>query len=513
MTALAELVDRLIAPTGSDGPAFLGADGRILLRRSELAERVRAAAGAYATAGFAPGTRVAFGIRGDTTGFTWLLGAMRAGVVPVVIDPGLSPATLVDRARTAQVEALVADGGVATVLEHRVVRALAARRGFALPAARELAPVTWATSFAAGRVRRLDKLAGGDARRPLDGRAPALIVFTSGSTGAPRGVVYGGDGIAAVLGIAGDFVPLPSSAVVLGGAIHVIVPALLAGVPVVLANPRSPGRLAAVVRDRRISHLSLPPQAALDFARAGGRVPVLLLGSAPVRNVTLRELVERMPRSEIRSIYGMTEYLLVATINAADRLADDERSGDLVGRPTGGVRLRIAADGELHVSGPALALGYLGPGMPVDELATGDLARLDPAGRLTLVGRRQEMLIRDGENSYPALYEPLLAEGADLEAAVIVGVPDAHANEAVVLFAVPRRGGDPDHARRRLASLVASPSSPLDRHARPDAIIGLATLPRAGRSQKPDRRALIRIAAAHLGRPVLDDPLLPVDPA
>jgi acyl-CoA synthetase (AMP-forming)/AMP-acid ligase II len=119
------------------------------------------------------------------------------------------------------------------------------------------------------------------------------------------------------------------------------------------------------------------------------------------------------------------------------------------------------------------------------------------------------MIIRGGENIYPALYEPLLAEAAGLEAAVMVGLADEHADEMVVLFAIPHGGGSPDAARARLADVVGATSSPLDRHARPDVILGLATLPRSGRSGKPDRRALVRIAAARLGRPMPDDPLLP----
>ncbi|MEI7745100.1 MAG: class I adenylate-forming enzyme family protein [Chloroflexota bacterium] len=513
MTGLDGLLARFDAPGRPDEPAFLGPDGRVLLRRGELAAQIRAAAGAYARAGFAPGARVAFGVRQDADGIPWLLGAFRAGIVPVVLETGLSPATLVDRVRTAGVEAIVTDGRVATVLHHPVLRWLAARRGLALPAPRELAEVTWTTSFAPARVRRLDRLAGGDARRSLDGRAPALVVFTSGTTGAPRGVVYGGDGLAALMEAAERFIELPGDAVVLGSALHLTVPALLAGVPVVLADPRDPARLAAMVRRLGISHVSLPAQRALAFARAGGRTRLLLLGSAPVRNVTLRELVELMPGTEIRLIYGMSEYLLVAAMDAGERLAYDERGGDLVGRPIGGVRLRIATDGELHVGGPALALGYLGGALPVDELASGDIARFDASGRLVLVGRRKEMLIRTGENIYPALYEALLADGADLDAAVMVGLPDVHADEMVVLFAVPRAGQDPEAARARLASLVASPASPLDRHARPDVILGLEVLPRSGRSGKPDRRELVRIAAARLGRPAPDDPLLPEQPA
>ncbi len=220
--------------------------------------------------------------------------------------------------------------------------------------------------------------------------------------------------------------------------------------------------------------------------------------------------MSRLPGVELATAYGMTEHLLVATISAAERLAHDEGEGDLVGRPVDGVRIRVGDDGEVHVGGPALALGYLGEPMPVTELPTGDLGRLDGAGRLVLLGRRKEMLIRDGENIYPGLYEQALAEAAGLAAAMMVGLPGADGDETVVLFAVPRRGEDPESARARLASLVASSASPLDRHARPDVVLGIAELPRAGRSGKPDRRGLVKVAAARLGRALADDPALPV---
>jgi acyl-CoA synthetase (AMP-forming)/AMP-acid ligase II len=509
VTALDALLARLDQPARPGDPAFLGPDGSVLLTHGALAARIRSCAGAYVRAGFARGARVAFGVRQDADGIAWLLGAVRAGVVPVVLDPGLSPTTLVDRAAVARVEALVVDGVTATILHRGLLRSLAAHRGLALPDPRALAPVTWSTSFALGRVRRLDRLAGDGASRPAEPGTAALVFFTSGSTGAPRGVVYGPEALAAAIHEAEGFVRLPDDALVLGTALHLVVPALLAGARIVIGGPRDPVRVAALARRLGVTHLSLPPHLALAFARAGGTARLLVLGSAPVRNVTLRELVERIPGCEIRPVYGMSEYLLVASMDARERLDHDEREGDLVGRPLDGVRLRVAPDGELHVAGPALALGYLGGLLPMDEVATGDLARLDASGSLVLLGRRKEMIIRGGENIYPALYEPLLAEAAGLEAVVMVGLADEHADETVVLFAVPRAGGSPDAARARLADVVGATSSPLDRHARPDVILGLATLPRSGRSGKPDRRALVRIAAARLGRPMSHDPLLP----
>jgi acyl-CoA synthetase (AMP-forming)/AMP-acid ligase II len=514
VNAFADLLDRIVAPSQPHEPALVRHDGRIAFTRGVLGERVRTCAGAFARAGIDAGTPVAFGIRQDPDGIAWLLGAMRAGVTVVVLDPGLAPGALADRCRVAGVRATVTDGVVATVAHNGLLRSLAVRRGLALPDPDSLAPIHWATSRAVGHVSRLDRLARGDARRPLPSEAPALVLFTSGTTGAPRGVVHSPAGLAATLAMAAGLVELGRGDRVLGTGLHLIGPALLAGAAVVV--PPSGGRveaLATATRRLGVSHVTLPLHRALAWSAAGGAgssLRHLWLGSAPVRNQGLRVLAARLPNVKLVAAYGMTEHLLVSTIDAADRLAHDERDGDLVGPQVDGVRIRVTEDGDIHVSGPALALGYLGEPMPAPELPTGDLGRLDATGRLVLLGRRKEMLIRDGENIYPGLYEPALAEAAGLAAAIMVGLPSVDGDETVVLFAVPERGEDPESARSRLAAVVSGPRSPLDRHARPDVVLGIAELPRAGRSGKPDRRALTRVAAARLGRTLAEDPALPV---
>lgn len=513
MNDLADLLDRLVAPDHPHDPALVRPDGGIAFSREELAARVRACAGAFARAGLEAGAPVAFGIRQDADGIAWLLGALRAGIVVVVLDPGLTPASLADRCRVAGVRAMVSDGVLATIAHHRLLRSVAAHRGVALPDPATLAPAHWATSRAFGRIGRLDRIAGGDANRPLAPNAAALVIFTSGTTGAPRGVVHSPAGLAATLALAAANVAVGRGDRVLGTGFHVVGPALMAGATVVVPpGAGGGGSLAEVSRRLDVSHVALPLHQALAWSAAGGAgraLRTVLLGSAPVRNAGLRELAARLPGVEIVAAYGMTEQLLVASVRADARLDHDERDGDLVGSTVDGVQIRIDADSEIHVSGPSLALGYLGQPMPVTELPTGDLGRVDERGRLVLLGRRKEMIIRDGLNIYPALYEAALADAAGLGVAILVGVPGADGDEAVALFAVPLPGGDPDAARRRLAAFASGPASPLDRHARPDVVLGLAEVPRAGRSGKPDRLALTRIAAARMGRTVDVDPSLP----
>jgi acyl-CoA synthetase (AMP-forming)/AMP-acid ligase II len=504
--ALEDLLDRVAEPTDAAAPAILDARGRVVATRGALGARVRAYSGAFAQAGIEAGDPVAFGVRQDADGIAWLLGALRAGIVVVVLDPGVAPALLAAQCRAAGVRAVVTDGGVATLTGSRVLRSVAARRGVRLPDPATLAPARWATSRVLGidRPPRLDRLAGGDARRSLPGDAAALVPFTSGTTGSPRGVVHSSASLATTLEQASALVELGPGDRVLGTGLHLIGPALLAGAAVVLP----PGRggtdaLARTTRVAGVTHASLPLHRATAWAAAGGagaRLQALLLGSAPVRNAALGPLVASLPGVRVASIYGMTEHLLVARVDAQERLAFDERDGDLVGTPLAGVRLRTDERGELHVAGPALARGYLGEPQPVPELPTGDLGTLDAAGRLVLRGRRKEMLIRGGENIYPSLYEPALAAAARLETAIMVGVDRPDGDEVVVLFAVPRAGDDPEQARRRLESVAQSTDSPLDAHARPDVVLAIDALPRAGRSDKPDRRALSAVAAARLDR-------------
>jgi acyl-CoA synthetase (AMP-forming)/AMP-acid ligase II len=513
--SLEELIDRVALPDRPGAPAFLAGSGRgAAIDRGAFGERVRAAAGAFVRTGLPVGSAIGFGVRQDATGIAWLLGALRAGLTVVVLDPGLAPEHLVAQCRAAGVKAAVLDGGVAAIARHPILRAFAAWRGLRFPSLRDLAPATWATSASFSFVPRLDRLAGGDGRRPLPPDAPAIILFTSGTTGRPRGVVHTGASLAATMSMAAAAVPLGPDDRVLGAGLHLVAPALLGGAPILLAPSRgAPRALADATRRADLAHVSLPLHRALEWAAAGGAGPSLrrvILGSAPVRNAGLTELAGRLPGVAITSIYGLTEHMLVASVDAAERLAHDEGHGDLVGRPFPGVTVRVAGDGELWISGPGLARGYLGTDgtdgngtndRPATELPTGDLGRLDEQGRVVLLGRRKEMLIRGGTNIYPALYEAPLAAAAGLDAVFLVGVPDAAGNERVVLVGVQGAGVPPAVARQRLVAAAAGRHSPLDDHARPDAIVILAAVPRSGRSAKPDRPAMAAEAARVLGWP------------
>jgi acyl-CoA synthetase (AMP-forming)/AMP-acid ligase II len=178
----------------------------------------------------------------------------------------------------------------------------------------------------------------------------------------------------------------------------------------------------------------------------------------------------------------MTEILPVAIADGVEKLHAPPSDGDAVGRIVPSVEARIV-EGELVLSGPGLARGYLGQ-PPSTELATGDLARID-GDRLTLLGRRKDMFIRGTQNVYPGLYEPLIAGLPGVADAAMVGVPDEIGDDRIVVAVVGERG-IAERVRRALPGLI-------DAGVLPDEVVELPELPRSGRSRKLDRRALTEL--------------------
>jgi acyl-CoA synthetase (AMP-forming)/AMP-acid ligase II len=510
-----ELLDEIVAVGRREAgaAAFVDARGRPVMTYGRLARLIDERAGALAAAGLTAADVVAFGVPPGADGIAWLLACFRAGVAVALLDPGVAPERLVAQCRRAGATAVLLDGIVATLAGSAIGRRAGRAAGVRLADPRAFAARVLLTGPAVGSgaaTVRVDRLAGTPVRPDWPPERLALVIFTSGTTQAPRGVIHTPRSLAANLLAVRDLAELGPDARVLGNAAHLLIPALLAGATVVL-SPRRRSALARTTHASGVTHLTLAPHDAMAWAEAGGASPALrglFLGSAPIRSAALRRILPRLPvGARTWCVYGMTELLLVAAVTGEQRAAHDELDGDLVGAPIAGTRIRIADDDEVRVSGPGLARGYVGE-PPFTEAATGDLGRLDADGRLLLLGRRKEMLIRAGRNIYPTLYEPAIVERAGLADAALVGVPDDLGDERVVLWVVPAAGERPDAAVARTRSVVGGPDGPVDAFARPDDTFTIPSLPRGGRSGKVDRSALVAMAAARLGRARRLDPLL-----
>ncbi|MER7274503.1 class I adenylate-forming enzyme family protein [Dactylosporangium sp. NPDC000244] len=502
---MTDLLTALLATCDARGDApALRADSARLTYRG-LGARIRATAAGLRAAGLADGDRVLFSVRPEPAGVVLALGIVAAGGTVVFADPGAGPELFAARLAHTAPRWAAAESLLYGVSAWRATRSLARRRGVLLPAydrlpVRHVYAGRWLPGVPRGALSaaRLARFPGMSAVDDAADRE-ALIVFTSGTSAAPRAVVHTRGSLGAGLSVLAGRCALGPHDVVHTDQLMLGLPALVAGAlwtmpPYGLAPAADPVRYAAGLTG--VSHTFCVPAdfAAVLDAIDAGRVAApaglrhVLLGGAPVGPPLLRRARQVLPGTEILSVYGMTEILPVATATAEDKLAH-RGPGDLAGAPLPGVRARLADDGELLVRGPNLCSGYLGE-PPMTEHATGDLARLD-GDRIVLIGRKKDMIIRGRVNIYPGLYEPAIARLDGVAQAVLVGLPGPFGDERVALAVVPSDPEDAAGSPERLAAAVrAALPGVLDAGALPDAVYVVPAIPVAGRTSKPDRDAL-----------------------
>jgi acyl-CoA synthetase (AMP-forming)/AMP-acid ligase II len=350
---------------------------------------------------------------------------------------------------------------------------------------------------------------------------PVAIVFTSGTTGVPKGAWYTHRNLMALLEIEARRYP---------GSISPFQKHLAAGLSfahvgtmtriglqiahlgsALIHDAFDPGAVLETIERERLQHLGgFPTQIImlLDHPDCSRRdlssLESVLLGGAPATPALIRRVQETLGvRVSVR--YSSTEVGIATASLPGD---PPEVLATTVGKPTPGVELRIvdAANeplapgepGEVVVRSPATMRGYWrdpeATAATIDAAGwvhTGDVGVLDEAGYLHLRGRQSEMYIRGGYNVYPAEIEDLLARHPKIARAAVAGVPDAVLGEAGWAFVVPRDPADPP----TLAELRAWVGAELASFKRPDGLTILGELPLTA-MYKVDKRALAALRAS-----------------
>jgi malonyl-CoA/methylmalonyl-CoA synthetase len=236
----------------------------------------------------------------------------------------------------------------------------------------------------------------------------------------------------------------------------------------------------------------------LDAARCAG-VRLFISGSAPLTEQTFAAW-EARTGSRILERYGMSETMM----NTSNPLVG-ERVAGTVGFALPGVDVRIADEsggacapgevGVIEVRGRNVFAGYWGmPEKTAEEFrpdgffVTGDLGRMDAAGRVTIVGRAKDLVISGGYNVYPKEVEGILDELPEVVESAVIGVPHPDFGEAVVAVLVPR---GPAVSEERVRAALADR---LARFKQPKAVVNVPALPRnaMGKVQKKELRETYR---------------------
>ncbi|TWF76619.1 acyl-CoA synthetase (AMP-forming)/AMP-acid ligase II [Pseudonocardia hierapolitana] len=497
-----DLLQQILAATDEHGPApALSGPRDATLTHAQLGARVRAVAHRLRAAGFGPGERLLFSVRPSPDAVVLALGTVAAGGTVVFVDPGAGGELFAARVALVEPRWAAAESVLYAASAPGPLRSLARRRGVLLPdfgalPVRHVRAGRWLPGVPRGALPLRD-LTRPVARPDPIPSAPdqdAAIVPTAGTTAAPKVVVHTRASLGAALGVLATRCALAPGTRVHTDQLLLGLPALVAGAhwtmpPYGFAPAARPAELARGMSGATHAFLVPADLAGVLDAVERGEVALpaslrqVLLGAAPVLPPLLRRATALLPGVEFLAVYGMTEILPVAVATAQEKLAY-AGPGDLIGAPLPGVAVRVDDRGELHVAGPNMARGYLGRPDPTEH-ATGDLARLS-GGRIVLVGRAKDMIIRGSTNIYPGLYEPAVAALPGVAAALMVGVADDIGDERVVLAIVPAPDAGRDLADRVRAALP----SLIDTAALPDEVVVLDALPVAGRTRKPDRAAV-----------------------
>lgn len=308
----------------------------------------------------------------------------------------------------------------------------------------------------------------------------AVVIATSGSTGAPKGVELTAKALEASAQASlarlraqpGDrwLCCLPTSHI---AGIQVLVRALVLG-----TDPLIHQRFdVTTVAEAEATHVSLVPtmllrllDAEVDVARFG----CILLGGADAPPGLLDRA--RAAGARITTTYGMTE-------TAGGCVYD--------GRPLDGVDVSVGEDGRIRIRGPVLARGYRGrPDLDAEAFrdgwfCTADLGRWAPDGRLEVLGRDDDVIVTGGENVAAATVTGLLAEHPGVAEAAVVGRHDPEWGQRVVAVVVPTDPSEPpalDALRRFVAERATGAHAPRE-------LVLVDALPLLG-SGKLDRAAL-----------------------
>lgn len=478
----------------------------------ELHERAHALGRGLLVRGARPGSRVAYLAENRVQAFELFLGSSAVGVVPLAVNWRLSPREVAATLADAHAELLIIDASTADLARDALDDLMQP------PQVITIGDVAGDDSFE-GLIER-GKVATTRPTKAPQMQDVALQVYTSGTTGQPKGALLTNDNIASLLLHHGQQLGISASSVVqlnnpifhVGGSIWGLA-ALLSGAALVIAPSNKAADIVRCVAENRVTHCALMPTVLQDVLEVpdlkGDDLRTLeniSYGGSPMTVRLLSDALEVMD-CDFLGAYGLTEACgQVATLAAEHHRLKVGSSNRLksVGLPVPGAEIAIRDPdglaeltpgdvGEIWVRSRQIMRGYFrqpketrAAVSPDGWLRTGDGGYRDSDGFLYLTDRIKDMIISGGENVYPAEVENVLAAHPGVAEVAVVGTPHPRWGETVKAFAARRPGSEvtegelTGYARERLA-----------RYKCPSTVVWLEELPRnpSGKILKDQLRA------------------------
>lgn len=413
------------------GDAEAAVDGPLRFTFTELVERIRCAAGAFADLGVGKGDRVAVWAPNSVEWIIAAFGLLTAGGVLVPVNT---------RFKTEEAGDIIARSGVKAVLVQKGFLG----QDYTAPAGTPVIDL------------KSDFLSSGSPfERAVSGTDICDIIFTSGTTGRPKGAMMNHQQTLRMYEEWATLADLREGDRYLQinpyfhtfGLKAGLITSFLRGATMLPVAVFDVDTVVDLIDRERITMLPGPPtlyhslltvrdKARLSTLRAG------VTGAADIPVELVRRIHGELPFRTLMTGYGLTEAGNVTLSRPGDSFEDVATTAGL---PCDGVEVRIADDGEVLVRGYGVMQGYLddpeGTAAAIDPdgwLHTGDLGRLDAAGRLRIDGRKKDMFIVGGFNAYPAEIEGYLLEHPAVAQAAVIGVPDDRLGQVGKAFVVAK---------------------------------------------------------------------------
>ncbi|WP_077102012.1 FadD3 family acyl-CoA ligase [Mycobacterium terramassiliense] len=413
------------------GDAEAVVDGPLRLTFSEVEKRIRCAAGAFADLGVDKGDRIAIWAPNSAEWIIAAFGLLTAGGVLVPVNT---------RFKTEEAGDVIARSGARAVLVQKGFLG----QDYVAPAG--IPVIDLKSEFLSS---------GSPFERAVDGTDISDIIFTSGTTGRPKGAMMNHgqtlrmyDEWATLADLReGDRYLQINPYFHTFGLKAGLITSFLRGATMLPVAVFDVDSVVNLIDRERITMLPGPPtlyhslltvrdKAKLSTLRAG------VTGAADIPVELVRRIHSELPFQTLMTGYGLTEAGNVTLSRPGDSFEDVATTAGL---PCEGVEVRIADDGEVLVRGYGVMQGYLDDPVATADaidadgwLHTGDLGNLDDAGRLRIVGRKKDMFIVGGFNAYPADIEGFLMHHPAVAQAAVIGVPDERLGQVGKAFVVAK---------------------------------------------------------------------------
>jgi acyl-CoA synthetase (AMP-forming)/AMP-acid ligase II len=479
------------------------------LTYQELTSTVDQVAQGLARSGFKAGDKVLFLVRPSVEAVILSLVVMRLGGVMVAADIAMGEESFKSRVRLVNPQWVMTERILLVLSRFKLAKRILKTRGTEIPEISSISGarmvVVGSTYIPSGNAVSCEKLKNVPLQpfteEDLGAGQDALIVFTSGTTSLPKGVVHTQGSVAATFDVERQALKPSEGDVFYSNQLFMLLLALTTGARgVVIAHKFTAKRCVADYCKYLVTKTFGIPKEFEEVvaycAKGNSKLPVFLdsivLGSTPVLSPFLKRFRGILhERTKVFCVYGATEILPMCVTDLEEKMKY-HGTGDYLGKPLPGITIEVASDGELIARGLNLCRGYYS-GDSVQEFHTGDIGTVTPEGEIVLLGRKKDMIIKGNHNIYPTMFEATVNKIPGVQNSAMVGVYSAAKGDEEVILAIER---DPLFQKHNfeeyVKSALLSGEYSIDLYAQPDKIV-VMSLPRSGRSSKIDKVKLREI--------------------